>query len=345
MNSVPSELINEKHIEIEKNAKFRGNNCFLTYAQSGTGTPATKQDFVNKWSTTCQWGIVCQENHKDEGVHLHGIIHKDDSFNLVIASAFKINGHQPNVGKVNSMVRALKYIQKEDKEPLKWGNVPEFDENNKLIKKKITAQDAEAFKDWNSFYSANNSQMSCQSVHSYQRSFTIIKNSIIINYPKPEYVDWKFQSKRFMLQWKEKLRHYWVKSDPNCGKTWFAQNILIKEHKGFAFEFDNNGFVHNWIAQARIAIIDDKNEISWNKIKDATNAIKGTPLNCKGGSIINEKKKIIFVFSNKFPKESLQGNMTETDWRAFEERFAILEITKKWSSQEIVKPLIISLDD
>lgn len=99
---------------------------FLTYPQ----TSITKKSFcviLNKLYLF-QFLMICQESHSDGGKHLHSVlVFKDNiSKNQILKDLSK---HIPDIKKVHirsvkSLSDSIRYLKKEDKDPIIIGDIP-----------------------------------------------------------------------------------------------------------------------------------------------------------------------------------------------------------------------------
>lgn len=97
-------------------------NIFLTYPQC----PLPKERVLAHLQSLldCEYIKVCQERHEDGALHLHAILLCSTKKNIRNERFFDLDGFHPNVQAVKDVQSSLKYLDKEDPDPLSFGTPP-----------------------------------------------------------------------------------------------------------------------------------------------------------------------------------------------------------------------------
>jgi hypothetical protein len=99
--------------------RIRTNLFFVTYAQCNLPRERIAEFFQSKGSTG---GVICQELHEDGNPHLHALI-EFPSIKECTTRTFDIDGFHPNVQTARSTQRAIDYIEMEDENVLRYGEI------------------------------------------------------------------------------------------------------------------------------------------------------------------------------------------------------------------------------
>lgn len=97
--------------------RFNARAAFLTYPKCD-GRKEDLVEFLDALDPKPTDIAACQEEHKDGTKHLHALIRYGAKVNIKNARHWDWNGHHPNVGPVRNQAASLKYLQKEDGEPI-----------------------------------------------------------------------------------------------------------------------------------------------------------------------------------------------------------------------------------
>jgi len=326
--------------ENKNNKSFQGRMGFLTIPKSGDLTKVQVASTLDKKNVPHYY--IVQETHKDGDKHFHAIISTDvnKNFNLKL-NALNFEGHHANIQRVRNAERALAYLQKEDKEPLIKGKIVEFCEKKESHKAKITIEDAKKFKTFREVIESEaGSQMSLINGKRLQEGYQIVHSMLEI-FEKPGPILWDLQGILFKFRMEEKKRHFWVQGVPNTGKTYFAEQ-LVRDRGAKRMQIYNQ-FYGAWHPNAYLYIIDDVNSLEWEKVKEITNAKYGSMMNVKGSFVMNEQEKILIIFSNESPKESMK--LTAEKEVVFNVRFEVVNATKLYQETDLKKRTVWYLEE
>lgn len=103
---------------------FKQNSAFLTYPHTENKEISKKElgDFLFD-TFDCEITVICEEHHKDGGLHLHAWIELKNELYTRDCHIFDFNGCHCHIGKMkdgkkNTRANVLNYMTKEDKELL-----------------------------------------------------------------------------------------------------------------------------------------------------------------------------------------------------------------------------------
>lgn len=138
-------VLDSGNASMEKSVKkyrLNAKNFFLTFPQCTEEKKIVLQRLMSSsLKEKVQWCMISQECHQDGEKHLHlGIcfnvklnIRKPDFFDFLCEK-------HGNYQTMRSVKASLTYLQKEDKEPLIYGEVPTFSEESKVAKSSKIAE-------------------------------------------------------------------------------------------------------------------------------------------------------------------------------------------------------------
>lgn len=119
-------------------SKFRlqGKRFFLTFPQNTTAKEAARDVILASFPETV-WFMISQETHQDGEKHLHLGIEFSQKLHTRLPGYFDSigGGKHGDYRTMKSVSGTLKYLRKEDKEPLTHGTVPELNAGGKGSKK------------------------------------------------------------------------------------------------------------------------------------------------------------------------------------------------------------------
>lgn len=133
----------EAYAELKKNAlgqkdfanppkggkwKTDTHQLFLTYSQAdGLTKKIIHENLLRIFEGYTIYGVICQERHKDKGIHFHVYVFIKERYLKTIATTWDIrhNGrnYHPHVSSVRKLQAVLRYITKEDKNTLSFGDI------------------------------------------------------------------------------------------------------------------------------------------------------------------------------------------------------------------------------
>ena len=108
---------------------FRCNvrNFFLTYSQA----PGLSKDRIARFLThehtfadKLNWFVVCQESHRDQGIHFHVVVNYAVKYDCRNQRSFDIDQVHPKIEPAKDIQASIKYVKK-DGDFLEYGEIPQ----------------------------------------------------------------------------------------------------------------------------------------------------------------------------------------------------------------------------
>ncbi len=142
-----AELVRNSHTEkIVSNFSLRARHLFLTYPQNSL-EPKLLSERIQK-SLDPEWSVVCQEEHDDEGLHLHALIRLKKRKYWYKANCFdELGGKHGNYQAARNVRALMKYVTKERGKIVSVGIDPiEFKRRAKKRKRCVDTKSSQASK-------------------------------------------------------------------------------------------------------------------------------------------------------------------------------------------------------
>lgn len=104
--------------------RVQSRYLFLTYPRCDAPKMRLLDALQRVLSLRMAWCIIAQECHQEEGFHLHCVIGFHKKFDCKNERLFDFDGFHPNIQSVRDLQQSIRYVQKEDTEPLVFGDLP-----------------------------------------------------------------------------------------------------------------------------------------------------------------------------------------------------------------------------
>lgn len=336
------------------NFKYTRLSWFLTYPR----TSCSKEDFVAslpflKTSIPVQWGYVAQEKHEDGTPHLHALLRFRTALTVRDSAFFDVltrthGNYQP----CKNVKACIKYLHKEDANPLKIGDPPSPGEDAPPEKKaSVTREIAEMAMQGKSFKDICEISPGFALLHMKSiQAFKAYWEDLRLSKPKEPFkrlwfngthlptvrvVDWV--NLNFLYPRHHKQPQLYVYGPPNSFKTtfahmlsrWFRPYVLAQEDWYEGYEDDKYDY----------AIIDEfKGEAQG--LSALNQFLEGSEcrLKIKGSSVVKRKNIPIIILSNFSVKTNLMAPSVH------EPLLARLEVVEIPPGQSIQTALIYNSD-
>lgn len=243
---------------------FRCNakNVFLTYPRCTLTKDELLQGIIAALPPNrLEWAVVCVEHHEDGTPHLHASLGFTSKLDIRNEAKFDIAGFHPNIQPTSSVDNANKYLEKEDNDVLRYGNVPEPGTKKRKIDYGAVIDSSSSSTEFianlervdprmviTSFSSvlafAQHRFKPCEIV--YESPYTIADFPFV----PPEFTDWI--SEYFVQPRKPRPLSMVLIGPTRCGKTALARSL--GRHMYFNTMVD---FKNGWDDSVEYAIFDD----------------------------------------------------------------------------------------
>lgn len=283
----------------------------LTYAQAAKHK-LTKEKvavFLGEKEAEAYW--VAQETHMDGQPHIHAIVQFKKAKTIRVASYFNIGTAHPNIAMITpgTTQKVMEYITKEDKSPIKYGELA----TEKAKRGLITAVEASKLSDIE--IAALVPAIHLERVIGAKRLYLAALESQDNDLPvaKPGDIDLPlYKDGPVTINWTnvaDKKRHLWIHGPSNTGKTSFA-NKLKSMFKTIAASF-HPPFWYMEEGKDRktsIFIVDDTEIPTWTGLKSILPGIKtSTYLSLKGSKWVIPSESWFILCTNEPPYPGLAG--------------------------------------
>lgn len=106
--------------------RLQAKNIFLTYPQCPLSKTTLLQHLQVLLCDKVSFIKISQEHHEDQQLHLHALILCHTKLHIRDASFFDLLNYHPNVQAARDVQASLRYLDKEDPEPLCDGDAPQI---------------------------------------------------------------------------------------------------------------------------------------------------------------------------------------------------------------------------
>jgi len=121
------------------NFRMDAKNFFLTYPQCSMTKEECLRRLISMMAHNITGVIVCQENHKDEGTHLHALLLLSKRLHVTSARYFDLGTVHGNYRVARDVKSSINYIKK-DGNYVEWGIVPQGTAKTVRHKESISAE-------------------------------------------------------------------------------------------------------------------------------------------------------------------------------------------------------------
>lgn len=352
-------LINNNANEDKKKA-IRCKNLFVTYPQNDEKKEDVMKKYLDFYGNDIKFIVVCEENHKDEGKHLHAVIAFDRKLYHKHAVLDGIGGKHGDYQPVRSLLSSVKYVAKDGDYCSTGVDVEKYLE---CIKKKVSTRIAVNILSGDSVSQIIEKEpgfalMNLNKIQAFKH-FIDMDNAaeIKLNPGDLEFVveqsnnlfNYDIASETIKTWLEENLlravdnprplkqKQLYVHGPPNMGKTTLIENLrnagvrIYMMPAGTEFYCDYSDDAYDLI------VLDEF--YAQKKIQELNRWLDGshTPLRRKGLPVLNKKKNLPFIILSNYKLEDCYSKCNESRLIPLKARLEFVEVSQFIKVQVIRK--------
>ena len=213
--------------------KFRLNSSqlFLTYPQCSLSRENILEFMKSKFQNNLKDYLICQEVHKDGGLHIHCYISLFDRINYIDPHCLDIIDYHGRYEPMKHKEKTIEYLLKEDKNTLSSIDWRQWLMQSKTHQKRQNNLDKFNYVIENGLTTAvQTGNIALVQLPQYQKALdiynTLNEKDDRLDLPERLETPWNFNLNINLVS---KKCHYWIYSTKsNYGKTTFAQELMKK---------------------------------------------------------------------------------------------------------------------
>lgn len=254
-----------------KREALRRKSWFLTYPRADSIDKKSILTFLLSTFNVSEY-VIAEETHKEGEKHYHVFVLLKKKVRFK-ATLFDIEGLHGNYQPVKNKKNVIKYICKEDKNPLTNLNLDAIEKKkNKLLLKEDYLKDPISLLD--------------EGKINFFQIFSFLQNQNLYKlYSKKEEINLKI----------EKKRHRWYWGGSNTGKTYLLKSKQ-KEEKSNWFQIPLNNDWNGYNGEVNLYADEFKGQLSVQELNRICDG--GAKVNTKGSTICLRQDVIVWIFSN-----------------------------------------------
>lgn len=280
-----------------KKKLLRRKSWFLTYpAASELSKETLLEFFLSKFEV--KEYVIAEEKHKNQDKHFHVYLLLEKKLRFS-KNLFDCEQYHGNYQPAKSKLSVIKYICKEDKEPLTNINIEAL---KKKKAKTLTKQD----------YIKNPIELLEEGKITFFQISSFLQNQNL----------YKLLSVRHEIDLNlEKKRHFWYWGQSNSGKTYLLKSLISKEEKDW-FQMPLNNDWNGYYGQKNLYLDEFKGQLSIQELNRLCDG--GAKVNTKGSTLLLRSDVVVWIFSN-YDISSCYKNCDENILETLNNRFNVIE--------------------
>lgn len=333
--------------------RCRGKNLFITFPQCTVDKEYLAVQVKSLLGNTLVAYAIAQEAHEDGTPHLHCYISRNGTANITGTQLDGLTGKRGNYQTCRSPYNVLKYITKEDTDPLVFGiDLDEFFESAEKKKTTVFSFIAGRIKSGETARQINEDNPGF--VLQHKRKLDDYIGFVEIESAKAKKLDWELAKSELLLSWLDdsdatpdernivrwlinnvrnplrplRSKCLWLWSSVTAtGKTTFLNNLAKYLN---IFYMPKQEEFYDWWENGQydlIALDEFKGDIKFQALNDWAGG-STVPLRKKGAQSLKKDNTPIIILSNYSPGECYPKKFQdEKIWTTFMSRWLVIEVT------------------